>query len=229
MIKLFKNSYKLLNSQIKDIMKFFMLIIISSIFGSFVFPVGGFVLSIGIFIYATQVILKFTKTRYINIEELEEPFYKGIIESYGFKLLLTIPIIIACILSAAIFLKGAILTGFSSIYYNSFKVGFLNMFKVILKSLSLIILTVMVTRLISPFADLVFLDEDFRDKSFFKKILLSFKLANGYRLKVLLLLISNCIFIVLSIFTFGLALIYFYPLYLIMLSNLYIESKTKHY
>ena len=47
--------------QIKDIMKFFMLIIISSIFGSFVFPVGGFVLSIGIFIYATQVILKFTK------------------------------------------------------------------------------------------------------------------------------------------------------------------------
>ena len=229
MIRLFKESYKLLNLHIKEVVKFFTMIIFGTIIGSFIFPIGGHVLSIGVFIYATQIIMKFVKTEMFNVEELEEPYYIGIIKSYIFNILLGIPVIIAMIFSTVNLFKGLISIGFSSIYFSGFEEGFFRIIAVFVSSFALIAFAVLFTQLLCPFAQLVFLDEDFKDNNFFKNVTISFKLANRYRFKVFLLLVINSIFTLISMFTFGLALIYFYPLYLIMLSKLYFDSKNRLY
>lgn len=225
MIRTFKESYEMLNLHIKDVLKLFTLTTIASILGSVVFPIGGFALSLGIFIYTNQIILQLVKTEDINVVELQEPFYPGVIKAYIFKLLLGIPIIASVLFATANFIKGIILIGFSSIYFNSFKEGFFMLIGTIATSASLIILALLAMQLLFPFTQLVFLDEDFKDNSFFKNVKLSFRLAKGYRFKVFLLMMLNNLFAIISILTFGLALIYFYPLYLITLSKLYIESK----
>ena len=229
MIRLFKESYKLLNLHIKEVVKFFTMIIFGTIIGSFIFPIGGHVLSIGVFIYATQIIMKFVKTEMFNVEELEEPYYIGIIKSYIFNILLGIPVIIAMIFSTVNLFKGLISIGFSSIYFSGFEEGFFRIIAIFVSSFALIAFAVLFTQLLCPFAQLVFLDEDFKDNNFFKNVTISFKLANRYRFKVFLLLVINSIFTLISMFTFGLALIYFYPLYLIMLSKLYFDSKNRLY
>lgn len=226
MAKIFKESYSLLNMHIKEIVKFFTMIIFGTMIGSFIFPIGGHVLSIGIFIYATQIIMRFVETKMLNVEELDEPYYSGIIKSYGFNILLGIPVIIIAVLSIANLFTGLISLSFKSIFFSSFKEGFFRLISIFIGSFSLIAFAILFMKLICPFAHFVFLDKDFKNNSFFKNIALSFKLANKYRFKVFLLLILNSIFVFISMFTFGLALIYFYPLYLIMLSKLYFESKN---
>lgn len=229
MNKYIKESYKLLNAHFKEIIKFFTMIILSTTIGSFIFPIGGYALSIGIFLYAIQVIMSFVKTECFNVEELEEPYYSGIIKSYIFNIILGIPIAITTILSTALLFKGLISISFSSVFFSSFEEGFFRVIGVFIQFFALIALSVVFTQLICPFSHLVFLDKDFKENSFFKNITISFKLANRYRFKVFLLLLLNCGFVLISMFTFGLALIYFYPLYLIILSKLYLESKNNLY
>ena len=227
MINNLKDSCNLLNTYNKELLRFFIMISIASIFGSLIFPFGGYVLSVGIFIYANQIIMKFAKNRDIDVEELDEPFYAGIIKTYGFKILLFIPMIFITIFLTANLLKDIITLGFNSIIFSGFREGFLKFSGIIFKFFMYMTLSNIVLKLLFPFSELVFLDEDLKDNGFLKNIFLSFTLANGYRFRVLLLLMLNIVFVCISMLTFGLALIYFYPLHIIMLSNLYFESKNK--
>lgn len=227
MFKRIKEDAQLLNKNIKEILKLFLFSTTASVFGSVIFPIGGIALSFGIFLYIKQVMLTFAKTNTIEVEELEEPFLKGIVNCYIFKLILKIIIAFGVFLSCRILVVDLIKLMFEAVYIQTLTEMVLRLLAIAYGVILIAAFLMVLGEILFPFTQLVFLDEDFKENNFFKNIKVSFALAKGYRLKVLLLLLLNCIYAILSIFTFGLAMIYFYPLYLTTLSKLYLESKER--
>lgn len=229
MKELLSKSIKFLNSNLKEIIIFSIITTIASFGSSFFLPIPGIVLSTMISFYTQQVFIESITIECFDRDNLPEPNYKGILTSYGFNLILSILIIIATMLYISV------------IFANSLKISILNLSKwnfedvatyILASSLLptiLLLIFIMFIFLIFPFASFVFLDKDFSENGFFNNIKLSFKLAKGYRSKIFIAMLINYLLILLSIFTLGLSLIYTYPLYIILTSNMYNDSKNKFF
>ena len=221
-----KKSFSMLNSNIKEIAIFSILVNIASFASSFFIPYAGHVLSIAFSLYAFQVFIDFSKTEHFDINNLDEPYYQGILKSYGFSLLLGIPIIILILLGVSVFFSGLIHISLNSLEYLDFTGGFFAIGALLVVVISIILIGTLLINLIFPFTHLVLLDKDFSDNTFWGNVKLSLKIAKRYRMKVFIAMVLNYLLTLLSVLTLGLSLLYTYPLYMIIISNLYNDSKN---
>lgn len=227
MKELLSKSIKFLNSNLKEIIIFSIIINIASFGSSFFLPVCGIVLSTMISFYMQQVFIESITTETFDRDNLPEPNYKGILTSYGFNLILSIPSIIAGMLCISVIFVGSLKTSILYLSEWNFEGMVISMLAGLLLPIILLSIFIMFIFLIFPFASFVFLDKDFSDNGFFNNIKLSFKLAKGYRGKIFVAMLINYLLTFLSIFTLGLSLIYTYPLYIILICNIYNDGKNK--
>lgn len=226
MKSLIKKSFSMLNSNIKEILIFSILLNIASFASSFFIPYAGYILSVAFSLYAFQVFINFSKTENFDINNLEEPYYKGILKAYGLNLILAIPIGALILVGISAFFTGMIQIGLKSITFLDFTSGLLAILILSGIIIGVVLLGILIIHLIFPFTHLVLLDQDFSHDSFWGNIKLSLKLAKGYRMKIFLTMFLNYLFTMISVLTLGLSLFYSYPLYMIMISNLYNDSKN---
>lgn len=227
MKELIKKSFSDINSQIKEIILFSIIANIIAFSCTLFLPVCGVFASTMVSFYMLQVFIAYSKDGIFDINDLPEPNIVGILKCCGVKIVLAIPVI--CIIMVSLLasfgglLKISIFGLFNlEVFETLAAMMAMVAIPIVIGSAFLIIVTIII-----PFISFVLLDEDFKDTSFWDSLKISMNLAKGYRVKVLKAILFNYALTIISIFTLGLALVYTQPLYLILMSNIYNESKKE--
>lgn len=226
MLNMIKKSIAMLNSNLKEIILFSILINVASFASTSFIPLCGIVVATMISFYMIQIFIDYAKTGKFSINDLEQPNISGMLKTYGFSMIINIPIVIVIFLGVFATFGAILKISILGLFIDA-ENTLLTMVGLIFASIAILGLLIILSILICPFYAYVFLDEDFKNNGFFKNIKLSFKLAKGYRFKIFLALLFNYALVFLSIFTLGLGLIYTQPLYVLLMCNLYNESKNK--
>lgn len=93
----------------------------------------------------------------------------------------------------------------------------------------LIFLVGLIMELILAFVTYMIADKDFNSKSFKYVFLEGIKMMKGYRIKFVLIQIVTILLCILGLICFGVGILFAVPLGNLMLINLYIEAKDKHF
>lgn len=229
MSSLIKKSFSMINCNLKEILLFSIMVSGASFISTMFLPLGGIFLSTMISFYMIQVFILYSNDGRLNVSDLPEPNLGGILKSCGISILISIPIISIAALALTYTFGTLLKVSLIGLFNFEWTKTIMAMMYIVLIPIAIIAILSTFIMLICPFYAYVLLDEDFREVSAWGCIKISFKLSKGCRIKVFLAMIFNYCLVLLSIITLGISLVYTQPLYLILMCNIYNQSKIEKF